>query len=161
MEKMRRADRQIVDFNEILEVLDKTDVIFLALSENNNPYLMPLNFGYEVENGVLFLYLHGAKEGKKHNIIAQNPKVCFSGVSYYEVVETGANHWTTLYKSVIGYGIISEVKDTDLKIKGLDLSLKQYGLERKIEYAPQALEAVKVMRIEVKEITGKRNLRKG
>ena len=54
---MRRKDREVTDFNKIIEVVDTCDCFRLGLiDEDNLPYIVPLNFGYEVDGGKLFLY---------------------------------------------------------------------------------------------------------
>lgn len=47
---MRRRDREITDKQEILEVMRKCDVCRIALHDGDYPYIVPLNFGLQVEN---------------------------------------------------------------------------------------------------------------
>ena len=62
---MRRADREIRDYGELLAVIARCDVCRLAFNDEEVPYILPLNFGEAVEDGALRLYFHGALEGKK------------------------------------------------------------------------------------------------
>ena len=48
MNKMRRADREITDFNEIVEVLGRADTIRVGLFNGEYPYIVPVSFGMEV-----------------------------------------------------------------------------------------------------------------
>jgi len=41
--------------------------------EGKIPYIVPMNFGYEMADGALSLYFHCANEGRKINIIKKNP----------------------------------------------------------------------------------------
>ena len=59
---MRRLDRQITDLNEISDILNKAKIMHMAMVENGFPYVLPLNFGYEFENGVLELDLPKKQE---------------------------------------------------------------------------------------------------
>ncbi|MDR3244267.1 MAG: pyridoxamine 5'-phosphate oxidase family protein [Elusimicrobiota bacterium] len=155
---MRRSDREVKDFGDIIKILDDCSEIHLALSVNDKPYSVPLNFGYEVDGGKLSIFIHGAKEGKKHDIIAQNQEVSFSGVSFAQFFKAEeAIRWSTYYKSVIGFGKISIVNSSQEKIKGLDLLMKHCGFTDTPSYPPQSLDAVRVMKIEVEEITGKQH----
>ena len=61
---MRRKDREITDKQDILEVMRKCDVCRIALHDGDYPYIVPLNFGLQVENDMPVLYFHGALEGK-------------------------------------------------------------------------------------------------
>ena len=49
----------------IEEVIARAPVCRLALSDNGEPYVVPMNFGYS--DGVL--YFHGAPNGRKIDII--------------------------------------------------------------------------------------------
>ena len=66
---MRRKDREIKNFDEIISVLEKCKVLHLAMISDGKPYSVPVNFGYIVreEDGQkkLAVYFHGAGEGKK------------------------------------------------------------------------------------------------
>ncbi|MDR2860444.1 MAG: pyridoxamine 5'-phosphate oxidase family protein [Elusimicrobiota bacterium] len=157
---MRRADREVKNFDEIIKILDECQSIHIAFSLNDEPYSVPMNFGYEVINEKLFIYLHGAKEGKKHDILAQNPKVSFSGVALCEIYEAPeAARWSTFYKSIIGQGQISVVQGEEEIIKGLDALMKHVGYKGASNYPPQVLEKVRVLKIEVSSITGKQHLK--
>ena len=50
---MRRADREITDFDELIAVMRGCDVCRLALHDEPYPYILPLNFGEAVEDGLL------------------------------------------------------------------------------------------------------------
>ena len=74
---MRRKDREITDFDEMMEIVKKCDTCRLALNDGEYPYIVPLNFGHEVKDGKLTLYFHCANEGKKLDLIRKNNKVTF------------------------------------------------------------------------------------
>jgi len=70
---MRRKDREITTLGEIEQVIRKAIVCHLGLVDNNEAYVVPVNFGYE-RNAI---YFHSALEGRKVNVIRRNDKVCF------------------------------------------------------------------------------------
>ena len=70
---MRRIDKEINDIQSIELILQEADHCVIALSENNSPYLVPMNFGFK-DN---ILYLHSSPEGKKIEILKVNNKVSF------------------------------------------------------------------------------------
>ena len=53
---MRRKDREITDFDEMMKIIAKCDTCRLALFDDEFPYIVPLNFGTDVEEGQLYLY---------------------------------------------------------------------------------------------------------
>lgn len=65
----RRSDREVTDANEILGIIDKCDVVCIAINDNTYPYIIPVNFGYEFNNGKLTLFFHSSTDGRKHKII--------------------------------------------------------------------------------------------
>jgi nitroimidazol reductase NimA-like FMN-containing flavoprotein (pyridoxamine 5'-phosphate oxidase superfamily) len=67
---MRRNDRSITGRADLLSVLDSCTVMHLGLCREGEPYVVPLNFGWEEINGQLFIYFHGAGAGKKQDWIA-------------------------------------------------------------------------------------------
>ena len=58
---MRRADREITNFDELISVMRGCDVCRLALHDEPYPYILPLNFGLEVDGETVRLYFHGAE----------------------------------------------------------------------------------------------------
>lgn len=45
---MRRKDREITDFDEIVAIMRKCDVCRIAVNDGDTPYIVPMNFGLEV-----------------------------------------------------------------------------------------------------------------
>ena len=68
---MKRNDRQITDQDLILQILEENTICRLAFSDNENPYIVPVNYGYNNNR----IYFHSANDGKKINIIRFNNKV--------------------------------------------------------------------------------------
>ena len=74
---MRRSDREITDLGEILSIINDCKVIHLAMVDDGEPYLLPLNFGYACEGGAFSFFCHSAREGRKLDILRKNPTVAF------------------------------------------------------------------------------------
>lgn len=67
---MRRTDREVTDLHQIKAILDSCQHACYALWDGEEPYAVIMNFGYEFSSeGLLKLYSHGAKEGRKAEII--------------------------------------------------------------------------------------------
>lgn len=71
---MRRADREIKDFDEIIQIIKKCDVCRIAMNDGEFPYIVPLNFGVDVQGKQVYLYFHGALEGKKIDLMKKIQK---------------------------------------------------------------------------------------
>ncbi len=72
---MRRSDREITDEKKIAEILDTAKILHLGMVDGGRPYVLPLHYGYEFADGALVFYMHGAKEGRKLEVLRTNPAV--------------------------------------------------------------------------------------
>ena len=80
---MRRKDREKNDPVWLAETLTRADACHLALFDGAWPYVISLNYGFELaENGRLRLWFHCAREGKKLELLATNPHAAF-------IIDTG------------------------------------------------------------------------
>ena len=153
---MRRKDRQITDLETIRAILDKAKVLHLAMIDGDRPYVVPLNYGYTLENGALTLYLHSAREGRKLDVLRQNDRVAF-------VLETNVSQvsggdipckYGEAYASVMGEGTAVLLDDPVQKIEALQILMKtQTG--RDFDVTPDMADAVAVLRIDVDSFTAK------
>ena len=153
---MRRKDRQITDLEAIRAILDKAKVLHLAMIDGDRPYVVPLNYGYTLENGALTLYLHSAREGRKLDVLRQNDRVAF-------VLETNVSQvsggdipckYGEAYASVMGEGTAVLLDDPVQKIEALQILMKtQTG--RDFDVTPAMTDAVAVLRIDVDSFTAK------
>ena len=69
---MRRKDREITDPEKIRAVIGECSVCRLGLADGKRVYVVPVNFGHVEQEGHHVLYFHGAKEGRKMDLIRQN-----------------------------------------------------------------------------------------
>ena len=153
---MRRTDREITSATEIAAILDKSPILRLAMCDNNKPYVVPLNYAYELIGGVFTLYFHGAREGRKADILSRNSAVCFEADCSFEIREGAqACNWSAAYESVIGEGICELIAAPAEKARAMDLLMRRYGFEGKPEYPPAMLERTAVWRITAESVSGK------
>jgi nitroimidazol reductase NimA-like FMN-containing flavoprotein (pyridoxamine 5'-phosphate oxidase superfamily) len=121
------------------------------------PYIVPMNFGYEYENEKLTLFYHGAKEGKKHDIISKNPIACFEMDCSHKLIEAEeAGNYTMEYESVIGVGNIQYCISKSEKTHALKQLMKKYVKDKEFTFPDHILETVTVFKLDVSEFTGKR-----
>ena len=102
---MRRNDRAVTDPVEILDIMSRCEVLHLAIAADPAPYLLPVNFGMEPDG--MTLYVHGAMEGTKYDLLAQNNRVGFEMECTNGLVLDETGHSCTMYYiSVLGGGIV-------------------------------------------------------
>ena len=152
---MRRKDREIIELDKIVDIMKKCDVCRLALFDQQYPYIVPLNFGLQYDDGEIKLYFHGANEGKKLSLIKENNRVSFEmDCSHKLITGDKACDYTMEYESVIGQGIIEILPEAD-KIKALDAIMRNYSKESEFEYNEKYVKAITVLKLSVTEVTGK------
>ena len=152
---MTRRELEITDPGAMTEILKKCGFLHLGLVDGGMPYIVPMNYGFTMENGKLTLYLHCAKEGYKLDVIRKNPVCCFEmecGVQPFS--GKVACQFGMSYSSMMGRGTAVIVEDPSEKIRAMKLLMKtQTGQD--FEFTERLVSAVSVIRVDVSEYTAK------
>lgn len=150
---MRRSEKEITQRADIEAIIRKARVCRLGLAAGGQPYVVPMCFGYRQK----VLYLHGAHEGRKMEIIRQNPRVCFEFDLGVAIIKASSScGWGMRYQSVIGFGRAEVLVDEEEKRQGLEIIFGQYS-DRPAQFTEQAVKATTVIRVAVEEMTGKQS----
>jgi len=150
---MRKKEKEITNQTDIEKIIKKSLVCRLALSDNGQPYIVPLCFGYKNR----ILYFHGAGEGKKIDIIKKNPLVCFEFDINTEIIRAeNACKWGMRYQSVIGFGKAFIVENFDKKQKALEIIMSQYT-EQKFQFSVAVMQKTAMIKVEIESMTGKQS----
>lgn len=153
---LTRREREVTDINEIREILDKAMVVHIGMIDEGEPYVVPMNYGYTLENGELCLYLHGATKGRKIDAMKENPKVFFElecDVAPFEGAY--ACQYGTAYASVMGMGKAEILENTEDKKSGLSIIMKtQTGKD--FTFEDKMVSMVSVIKITAKDFTAKK-----
>ena len=151
---MRRSDREIKEFDDMVEVIKKCDVCRLALNDEGYPYIVPLNFGMEIKQGQVVFYFHGANEGRKLELIAMDNRASFEMDCSHKLVTDLAKGMCTMeYESVIGRGRIEMVPEEE-KYHALCVLMGQYHAE-KFPFSKAAIPRTTVLKLTVEHMSGK------
>lgn len=149
---MRRTKNEFTDPAELERVIRASAVMRLAMSLNDEPYVVPLSFGYD---GAA-LYFHCAPEGLKLDILCRNPRVCCLFEHGLELHPKGDKPcaWGFTFATVIVHGIARHIAEPARKLAGLQIITDQYA--RHGERVPaEHIDNVEVWKIEILEMTGK------
>lgn len=153
---MRKSEREVTVRGEILDIMQKCDALHLALMDGDYPYVVPMNFGIEDTEGGLVIYFHGAHEGKKLELIKNNPHAAFSMSCAHQFVAGKVDCAATFkYESVCGRGLMKMVEG-DEKMHALTVITTHYDPEKEHPFEEKHARAVSVFRMDVEEFTGKR-----
>ena len=153
---MRRKDREVTDEAAIRAILDKAQVLHLAMIDGDRPYVVPMHYGYTLENGRLTLYLHSAKEGRKLDALEKNDRVAF--VLEMDVGPVSGGEvpckYGAVYASLMGEGRATILTDPVQKAAALAVLMRtQTG--RDFSFTPDMTDAVAVIRIDADAFTAK------
>jgi len=149
---MRKKEREITDLSEIEGIIQKAKVCRVAFVDGNEPYIVPVNFGYE--RGAL--YVHGADAGHKIEILKKNNRVCFEMDEDVVIVPGDkACGFCAKYRSAIGSGKASILKKDEEKLHGLNVIMKHYA-GREFEFTKKEVDSVLVWKVEIDSLTGKK-----
>lgn len=155
---MRRVDREVKDFDEMVEIMKKCDVCRLALNDDGYPYILPLNFGLKVENRQVVLYFHGAVEGRKYELLKRDNRASFEmDCSHRLASERETGHCTMEYESIVGTGKLEIVSDEE-KMEALIIMTDHYHKEH-FEFDTKAVPRTTAMKLVVGKMTGKRRIK--
>ena len=152
---MRRAEREVTDRGQLLEIIGRCTCCRVAFSDPEGAYIVPLSFAFVPGQPDRF-YFHGAKEGRKASLIAKRPKVGFELDCAYELVagQSGCKY-SCRYQSIVGTGVIGEVQDLEEKKQALSALMRQYEPSRSFAFTDEQAQAVAVYRLDVAAMTGK------
>ena len=156
---MRRKDREVIDDAQIDEIIRKCKICRVGFYDNGEVYIVPLNFGFVHSGDKRIFYFHGAKEGRKFELIRHKPEVGFELDTAYKLIEAETPcAFSAMYQSVIGTGIISEITDFECKKNALTELMNSITGKKEWDFPPHAIDAVAVFKMEVKTISCKQHL---
>jgi uncharacterized protein len=150
---MRKSNREIKERSDIDSVIRRSQVCRLGLSEDGQPYIVPMNFGYDGSA----LYFHCAREGRKIDILTKNNAVCLEFDIVDGMVESEcACNWGTRYKSVIAFGLARVVEEKNEKREALAVLMAQYSKDS-FAFPDDKIEITCIIKVDIIEITGKQS----
>ncbi len=165
MNRVNYKQRNCTDHEKIEAFLLRARIGVLGMINGISPYAVPVNYIWH--NGSI--YFHGMGSGKKKDILAQNPLVCFT---IYEeqgtVIDPVPCHADTAYMSIMIFGKADKLTDSKEAAAALQILLDKYmpnyfshpltgTLIEKYRSAHDG-NAVSVYRITSQEMTAKENM---
>ena len=154
--RMRRQDRDMPERADQLDVIRGGKHLTLALSRDNQPYLVALCYAFdEAEN---CFYVHGATSGKKLDYVRANGRV------WGQVVEDhgyAVGKGTYYYRTVMFDALAELVEEPDAKARALLTLIERYEPEPEPVATKMMVSAMvdrtAVLRLRVLAMSGKRN----
>lgn len=155
---MRRKDREVTEFSKIIDIIKNCDCCRLGLVDNNEAYIIPMNFGYDTIDEKITLYFHCAAEGRKIELIPKQSVVSFEMDTKHELVtgKLGCD-FSYMYQSIMGTGSITIVSEISEKVYGLQKIMAHYTNKIQWEFDEKLLDRTMVLRLDVNNFSAKKH----
>ena len=152
---MKKKRLEITDKAILETILKKSEICRIAMVDNGMPYLLPFNYGYK-DNCI---YIHAALTGKKMDVLAVNPNVCFEIEQKAEIVKRDlACRWTTTFRSIVGYGKIEIITDFEQKKRAMEIIMAHYDAPPEIvHFEEKHMKALAILKLPIDTMTGKQS----
>lgn len=150
-----RREREVTDMNAILEILDQSKIVHIAMIDGDEPYMVTMNYGYTMDEGKLTLYVHGAMAGRKMDVMKANPKVFIEMECNMIPLEGNvACQYGMAYSSIMGTGTAVILEKPEEKMAALT-NLMKVQTGKDFEFNEKLVSIVSVIRIDIEEYTAK------
>lgn len=144
---------RIEDRAEIDGIIKSCKTCYVAMSENDRPYVLPMNFALEGD----VVILHSAQSGRMWETVQKNSHVCINWTLGEELAwqdERSGCSYRVRSKSVLLEGAIEFVNDYDEKERCLHLLMAQYS-NREFKFNAPAVKNVGIMKVHIEKISAK------
>ncbi len=159
---MRRKDREVTDFDQIIRIIDACEIIRLGLADGDFPYIVPVNFAYTVNGREVCFFIHGAMAGRKYEMLTQNPLCSFEmDIPLKLDCITETKDVTMRYSSVMGKASVRFLEGEE-KQQAIDtIIMARHEETKNFEYNRAAVRRTAVAKMTVIEMTAKENPTRG
>ncbi|HKM94094.1 MAG TPA: pyridoxamine 5'-phosphate oxidase family protein [Prolixibacteraceae bacterium] len=143
----------IEDKEKIDAIIKACRTCYLGLSINNQPYVVPMNFGYDGE----YIYLHSGQEGRKWETMKQNPKACITFCLGDELAwqdEHVACSWRVKSQTIIAEGVLEFIDDMEEKEEIMHIFMKNYS-DREFKFNKPAIKNVGIFKMKTDGLKAK------
>jgi len=143
----------IDDRDEINNIIKLCKTCFLAMSENDFPYVLPMNFALDKDSVIL----HSAQSGRIWETLKRNNNVCINWTLGEELawqnVQVGCSY-RVKSKSVLVEGKAEMIDDFDEKTRLLKLLMNQYS-DREFKFSKPSVENVGIIKVKIEKLSAK------
>ncbi len=153
---MRQQKRQVTDKAMICAMLDEMDTINLGMYDEPFPYVVPLNFGYEWNDELIF-YFHCAHEGHKLDLLNRNPRVCVTASRFISYAGASVKGHLHDYRSVIARGVAQRLEQDSDEFIHAHEKLLEHNLRDPSQVHTTAMRFIELWRVVCKneDVTAK------
>ena len=152
----RRPKKTITDEREMIEIITGQKVMTLAMARGDEPYLVTVNYGFdEVQR---CCYFHCSRVGKKADFLRANPVVWGQVTEDRGYIAGACDH---AFRTVQFRGRVEFLEGDEEKRRALAVMVEHLEPDpepvKQRLITPESLERVAVGRVQIEEMTAKRN----
>lgn len=154
---MNKKENEIKERRELKEIIRRGKYAVLSLCRENEPYILTMNYGYDLEKNSL--YFHTSQKGLKIDFIRQNAYTCGTVIEDLGYKMGECDH---AYRSVVFWGTLHVIEELEEKKEGMDILL--HHLEDNPDEIKERLlkddriyekRNMAILRLDIEEMTGK------
>lgn len=138
---------------EIDKIITACKTCYVAMADNNIPYVLPLNFALDGD----YVILHSAQFGRMWETLQKNRNVCINWTLGEELawqdIQVGCSY-RVKSKTVLVEGFVEIIENYEEKYRCLKLVMKQYS-DREFEFNEPAVKNVGIIKVQINKISAK------
>lgn len=143
----------IEEKDKIEELIKSCKVCYVAMSVEDVPYLLPMNFALDGDSVIL----HSAQSGRMWEMMKKNPRVCINwtvgeGLAWQD--ERVGCSYRMVSTSAMVEGTVEFIDEFNEKERCLHILMAQYS-ERKFKFNKPAVKNVGIIKVHIDKITAK------
>lgn len=127
----------------------------IAFSGGEEPYLIPVSFGYQ--NGTV--YIHTARKGRKLDLVSRHNRVAIAFEYEVQLVKNSPQPcgWSFSYYSVVGRGHMEEITGQERKRRALGIIVNHYSPFENRGIGTKDLNRTRLWQVVLEEVSGKKS----
>ncbi len=138
---------------KIEQLINSCKVCYVAMSEDNVPYIVPMNFALDGNTVIL----HSAQSGRMWETMKSNPKICINwtigeGLAWQD--ERVGCSYRMISSSALVEGTVEFIEDYDEKERLLHIIMAHYS-KREFKFNVPAVKNVGIIKVHIDKITAK------
>ncbi len=138
---------------EIEAIIKACKTCYVAMADNNIPYVLPMNFALDGNT----IILHSAQHGRMWETLLKNPNVCINWTLGEELAwqdEQVGCSYRVKSKTVLVEGKVEIIDEYEEKERMLHLLMGQYS-GREFKFNAPAVKNVGIMKVHIRHISAR------
>lgn len=145
---MRRNDRTVKDIYKFKEIVSKCQVVRVTICKDDEPYLVPLKYGYEFNDEELILYCYCSNKSKNLDILDKNPNIFIEIDDEENLVKDNTPYeFEFKYSSIKSPGKVEFIYNIYDKIHGLNKIIEHCSSKGNNELKHKTLNEIVLLKI--------------